>query len=74
MKMLNHDFFFKRIHKMEESFSGRLLVADGRLSCFRTAVLVKSIPEQRGNLRGFSSFDLVPLEQEQRLPVPKQTD
>lgn len=50
------------------------LVADGRLSCLGNAVLVKSITEQRRNLRSFSSFDLVPLEQEQGLSVPKQTD
>src|SRR6185295_19651781 len=50
------------------------LAADGRFSCLRTAVLVKSIPEQRGNLRSFSSFYLVPLEQEQGLAVPEQSD
>lgn len=50
------------------------LVADGRLAGLGNAVLVKSMPEQRGNLRSFSSFDLVPLEQKQGLPVPKQTD
>lgn len=50
------------------------LVPDGRLSRLGNAVLVKSIPEQRRNLGSFFSFDLVPLEQEQELAVPKQSD
>jgi hypothetical protein len=50
------------------------LVADGRLSRFRNAVLFESLPEQRGNFRSFSPFDLVPLEQKQNLAVAEQTD
>ena len=51
-----------------------LLVADGRLCRIRNAVLIEGLPEQFGNFRSFSPLDLVPLEQKQGLPVPKQTD
>ncbi len=36
-------------------------VAHGRLFCLCNAVLVKGKPEQRRNLRRFSSFDLMAL-------------
>ena len=50
------------------------LVADVGLFGLGNAVLVKGLAEQSGNLRGLSSFDLMPLEQEQGLSVPKQAD